>query len=240
MPAGPGAHRRARLDPLIELLQEKNADDQAMAKQLKFDEVTPGVVPHKAAILLGDLRAKKAVPALVARLQPEGQGRRAPLGAHRARLHRDARRPSTPSSRVLKDAKADPAERALGRRRALSVGRPPRRPDAAGDREVGLRDASGGQKASDLRASAAIALARIAGKETFEPFKALVDKESEAQGVFGMALDRMLVANECGRKTSPATARSSTTRRGRAPRRPLSPSASRATPRRASRCCSPR
>ena len=30
------------------------------------------MVPHKAAILLGDLRAKKAVPALVARLHAEG------------------------------------------------------------------------------------------------------------------------------------------------------------------------
>jgi len=54
-----------------------------------------------------------------------------------------------------------------------------------------------GQKASDLRASAAIALARIAGPETFPAFKALVDKEEEAQGVFGLALDRMLVAQEC-------------------------------------------
>ena len=40
-----------------------------MAAKLKFEEPppvgTPGVVPHKAAILLGDLRAKKAVPALI-------------------------------------------------------------------------------------------------------------------------------------------------------------------------------
>ena len=39
---------------------------------------------------------------------------------------------------------------------------------------------------------------RIAGKETFDAFKALADKETEAQGVFGMALDRMQVAKECG------------------------------------------
>ena len=54
-----------------------------------------------------------------------------------------------------------------------------------------------GQKASDLRASSAIALARIAGKETYEAFNALVEKETAAQGVFGMALDRMQVAKEC-------------------------------------------
>jgi len=56
---------------------------------------------------------------------------------------------------------------------------------------------SGGQKASDLRASSAFALARIAGKETYEPFKALAEKETAAQGVFGSALARMQVANEC-------------------------------------------
>ena len=51
---------------MIALLQEKNPEIQEMAAKLKFEEPppvgTPGVVPHKAAILLGDLRAKKAVP----------------------------------------------------------------------------------------------------------------------------------------------------------------------------------
>ena len=98
----------------------------------------------------------------------------------------------------LKDAKADPAERASaadalylsGDRRAV-----PTLLEVAKSGYV----TTGGQKASDLRASAAIALARIAGKETYEPFKALTEKETEAQGVFGRALDRMQVANECDR-----------------------------------------
>jgi hypothetical protein len=98
---------------------------------------------------------------------------------------------------VLKDGKADPGERASaadalylsGDRRAV-----PALLEVAKSGYVTVD----GQKASDLRASAAIALARIAGKETFPSFKALVDKEEEAQGVFGLALDRMIVANECG------------------------------------------
>ena len=57
---------------------------------------------------------------------------------------------------------------------------------------------SGGEQASDLRASAAIALSRIAGPETYDAFKSLVDKETAAAGVFGMALDRMQVAKDCG------------------------------------------
>jgi hypothetical protein len=55
-----------------------------------------------------------------------------------------------------------------------------------------------GQKASDLRATAAIDLSRIAGPATFDAFKVLADKEKDAEGAFGMALDRMLVAKECG------------------------------------------
>src|SRR5439155_20204989 len=47
------------VDPLIQLLEEKNPQIQDMAKKLKFEEPppvgTPGVVPHKAAIRLGDL-----------------------------------------------------------------------------------------------------------------------------------------------------------------------------------------
>jgi HEAT repeat protein len=184
------------VEPLVQLLQEKNADVQEMAAKLKFDEATPGVVPHKAAILLGDLRAKSAVPALVARLHQKAKG-----GEHLAALIALGYI-ATPSAvdailAVLKDAKADPGERASaadalylsGDRRAV-----PTLLEVAKNGYVTVD----GQKASDLRASAAIALSRIAGKETFATFKALVDKEEAAQGQFGLALDRMLVADECG------------------------------------------
>jgi HEAT repeat protein len=181
--------------PLVKLLEEKNPAVQEMARKLKFDEATPGVVPHKAAILLGDLRAKGAVPALVARLHQKAKG-----DEHRSALIALGYI-ATPGAvdailGVLKDGKAEPLERASaadalylsGDRRAV-----PALMEIARSGYVTVD----GQKASDLRASAAIALARIAGKETFPAFKALVDKESEAEGVFGLALDRMIVANEC-------------------------------------------
>ena len=188
------------IDPLIETLEEKNADIQAMAKERKFEEPppmgTPGVVPHKAAILLGDLRAKKAVPHLISRLKVKARG-----DEHRSALLALGFI-GTPTGvdailSVLKDGKADPAERATaadalylsGDRRAV-----PTLLETAKSGYV----VTGGQKASDLRASAAIALARIAGPESFDAFKAIADKEQDAAGVFGMALDRMLVAKECG------------------------------------------
>ncbi|HVT09757.1 MAG TPA: HEAT repeat domain-containing protein, partial [Polyangia bacterium] len=184
------------VDPLIALLKEQNPEVQEMAKQYKFDEVTPGVVPHKAAILLGDLRAKKAVPALIERLHEKAKG-----DEHRSALIALGyiATPQAVDSILadLKDAKADPAERASaadalylsGDRRAVPV-----LLEVAKSGYV----KSGGENASDLRASAAIALARIAGPETYDAFKALVDKETAAAGVFGMALDRMQVAKDCG------------------------------------------
>ncbi len=189
------------VDPLIQLLQEKNADIQDMAAKFKFEEPppvgTPGVVPHKAAILLGDLRAKKAVPALTARLRMKARG-----DEHRSALIALGYI-ATPAAveailADLKDAKTDPAERASaadalylsGDRRAV-----PTLLEVAKSGYV----MTGGQKASDLRASSAIALARIAGKDTYEPFKTLAEKETAVQGVFGSALDRLQVANECDR-----------------------------------------
>lgn len=188
------------VDPLIALLQEKNPEIQEMAQRLKFEEPppagTPGVVPHKAAILLGDLRAKKAVPALIARLHQKARG-----DEHRSALIAlgyiaDPAGVDAILS-LLRDPKAEPLERASaadalylsGDRRAV-----PTLLEIAKSGYVTV----GGQKASDLRASAAIALARIAGPETFDAFKAVADKESEAEGVFGSALDRMLVAKDCG------------------------------------------
>lgn len=183
------------IDPLITLLKEQNPEIQEMAKQYKFDEVTPGVVPHKAAILLGDLRAKKAVPALVERLHEKAKG-----DEHRSALIALGYIATPPAVDAiladLKDTKVDPAERASaadalylsGDRRAV--------PTLLEVAKSGFVK-SGGEQASDLRASAAIALARIAGPETYDAFKALVDKETAAAGVFGMALDRMQVAKEC-------------------------------------------
>jgi HEAT repeat protein len=181
--------------PVVALLEGKNADINAMATKLKFDEFTPGVVPHKAAILLGDLRARNAVGALIGRLHVKAKG-----DEHRSALIALGYI-GTPAAvdailAYLKDTKADATSRASaadalylsGDRRAV-----PALFEIAKSGYVTVD----GQKASDLRASAAIALARIAGKESVPAFKALVEKEEEAQGVFGLALDRMLVAEEC-------------------------------------------
>lgn len=186
----------ASVGPLIDLLEGKNADIAAMAKKNKFDEYTPGVIPQKASWVLGDLRAKKAVPHLLAKL-------RAPQkGTEHSSMIIALGEIATPDAvdaliALARDAKANPIERARatdaiylsGDRRAV-----PTLLELAKSGYVTVD----GQKASDLRANSAINLSRIAGKDQYDAFKALVDKETEVQGVFGEAFDRMQVAKKCG------------------------------------------
>jgi HEAT repeat protein len=185
------------VQPLIQLLDDQNPEIRVMAKQLKFDEASPGVVVTKASILLGDLRAKKAVPRLLAHLSIPQKG-----GEHTAVLIALGYIGTQPAVDMLiaiaKNPKASAPLRASaadalylsGDRRAV-----PTLMDIAKTGYVKLPD---GRKASDLRANAAIDLARIAGRESFEPFKALADKETDVQGPFGEAMDRLQVAKECG------------------------------------------
>jgi hypothetical protein len=184
--------------PLIQLLNGKNAEINEMAKELDFDKYSPGIVPFKAAFLLGDLRSPKAVPALAARLKIAAKS-----GEHKAILialgfigTKDA---VDVLLATLKDKKVDAPTRAAaedgiylsGDKRAIPI-----LMETAKSGYVVV----GGMKASDLRANAAIDLSRIAGAEYYNEFKALFDKETEVKGKFGEALDRMQVAKECGNK----------------------------------------
>ena len=183
------------IDPLIELFQEKNTEIREMAKEQQF---RPGIVVHKAAYLLGDLRAEKAVPHLIAGLTKPRRGEdfnehatmAISLGQIGTREAVDA------LMAIVRNPKADVGLRASaadalymsGDKRAVPV-----LLEVAQSGYVVV----GGQKASDLRANAAIDLSRIAGPETLPAFKALADKETEVQGVFGEAMDRLQVAKAC-------------------------------------------
>jgi len=185
----------AAVDPLIELLNEKNAEIAAMARKLDFDKTSPGIVPFKAAYLLGDLRAARAVPAMAARLKVPAKS-----GEHKAILIGLGFIGTPQAVKVLlgllMDKKAEATDRQAaedgiylsGDKRAVPI-----LLDTAKNGYVVV----GGQKASDLRANAAIDLARIAGKETYDAFAALVEKETDAKGIFDEALLRMEVTKEC-------------------------------------------
>lgn len=188
----------AAIDPLIELLNEKNSEINEMAKKLDFDKYSPGIVPFKAAILLGDLRAAKAVPALAARLKIPAKS-----GEHKSILislgfigTKDA---VDVLLNTLKDKKVDAPTRSAAEDGIYLSGDKRAVPILMETAKSGYVIVDG-QKASDLRANAAIDLSRIAGPEHYDEFKALAVKEKEVQGKFGEALDRMQVAKECGDK----------------------------------------
>ena len=184
------------IDPMILLLNRKVPEIEEMAKQYKFDEATPGVIPFKAASMLGDLRARKAVPALQARLKEKQQG-----GEHTA-IVIALGLIATPSAvdtlvTVVKGPKAEPTVRVSAADALYLSGDKRAVPTLLELAKTGYVTVQG-QKASDLRATAAIDLARIAGPETFDAFNALADKEKDAEGAFDLALERMIVAKECG------------------------------------------
>ena len=166
-----------------------------MAKAQQFRD---GIVVHKAAYLLGDLRAAKAVPLLIAGLGKPRRGEEfnehatiaISLGQIGTREAVDALMAivQNPKAEVGLRASAADALYMSGDKRAVPV-----LLEVAKSGYVTV----GGQKASDLRANAAIDLARIAGAETLPAFKALADKEKEVEGVFGEAMDRLQVAKTC-------------------------------------------
>jgi HEAT repeat protein len=188
------------VDPLIDLFQNKNADVRAMAADLKFDQVTPGIVPYKAAYLLGDLRAEKAVPIMVGALASPAKGKE-----HSAIVIALGQIGSPDAVAALvaiaKNGKADPRLRVSATDALYMAGDKRALPTLLDLAKTGYVTVDG-QKISELRANAAVDFARLAGADAFDQIKALADKEQEAAGLFGEALDRMQVAKDCGDKTA--------------------------------------
>lgn len=181
--------------PLVALLTGKNEDVNKMAKALKFDEYSPGVVPWKAAWVLGDLRAEQSVSALLAILE------RPKAGPEHAEALLSLGKIGTPKAvdallDVLRDGKRDWQLRAAASSGLFMAGATRAVPALFEVAKSGYVTIDG-EKASNLRASAAVDFARLAGKDQYDAFKELFEKETEAQGVFGEALDRMQVAREC-------------------------------------------
>ena len=135
------------IGPMVQLLQEKNPEIQEMAAKYKFEEPPP-VGPRASCRTRRPSSSATCAPSRRPRADrapaPEGARRRAPLGAHRARVHRHAARrrrdrqhPQGPQGR--------PGRARLGGRLALPVGRSPRGADADGDRQDRLREDRRGQ-----------------------------------------------------------------------------------------------
>jgi HEAT repeat protein len=178
------------VDPLIELLQEKNEAVNEMRKKLDFDKHTPGVIPAKAAYVLGDLRPKKALPILLGRLKERSKDSKNNM---RISILVTLGQFGDPSSipdivAVLKDAGSSDMERGKAAE-ALNF---------IGDRKVlpDLYACVSSQKAPpNLRVACGFAYASLGTDAEFSKFEALA--KSEGYEEFKMALERLKLAKEC-------------------------------------------
>jgi HEAT repeat protein len=196
----------APIDPLIETMQHKNAKVEADARKYEF---TPGIIEQKVSILLGDLRAKKAVPLLI-----ELVGKADPGAGKGAPVHQ--------SALLALGLIGDPA----GEKTLVAVVSNPKAPNkdrtAAAEALNALGDTAAlpallklanenfintktkeidGEKGA-MVAGAATAFSRLAGAESagtkFQKLPADLE-ESDAHVVFANATARLNLAKECGK-----------------------------------------
>jgi HEAT repeat protein len=145
------------------------------------------VIAYKAAYLLGDLRAKQAVPALLARLKepPRGDMQRSILVA----LGQIGEPSGVDAAlAVLKDGK----QKAEHRQSACDAVVASREMRAL---PVLLGIAKDGKSPANLRVAAAMALGRLGGKAEAEAFGPIAKSEGYAE--FNEVMERLDVAKGC-------------------------------------------
>jgi len=179
MPSRPGAHRQ-RCDRSVDhLLNEKNPEIAEMARKLDFDKVSPGIVPFKGRLFArgparGPCRAGHGAPC---KFQPSP----ASTGhSHRPGLHRYSGSGQGAARRAHRQEGR--GDRPTGCRDGIYLSGDKRAVPILLDTAKNGYVVVGGVKASDLRANAAIDLSRIAGKETYDAFKALPPRRRTRRG----------------------------------------------------------
>jgi HEAT repeat protein len=190
-------------------LQDKNAAIQEMAQKLKFDEFSPGVVPHKAAILLGDLRAKKAVPLLIELIGKKDQG-----AAKGAPVHQSAilalgligdPAAEKPLLAVLDNSKAPNKDRSAAAQALNALGDTAALPSLlklANEPFINTKTKEIDGEKGSVVAEAATAYSRLGGAEAagakWQKLPADLE-ESDAHVVFANATARLQLAKECNK-----------------------------------------
>lgn len=186
------------IKPLLDAMQGQDKRLQLMAKELEF---RPGVILNKTAILLGDLRAKEAIPTLIEMFKKADLKETKIAGVIEAMGKIGDQRVVEPLLKALKDKKANYKIRmqicnaltVLGDKKALPV--------LLNIAEKGFID--GGFY--NLREAGAMAWGRLVGAEAEQGIKVidaiLADKEvkkyKQNWNTFKEARDRAAVALKC-------------------------------------------
>jgi HEAT repeat protein len=180
------------VQPLLNALAHKNADLEADAKKFEF---RPGVLEQKIMLVLGDLRAKEAVPALLAELKKPKVGDNHKGALYALGMIGD---PSTTKDVVafMTDAKQEFTDRKSAADALNFIGDPSSFPALLATARSGdvTKD---GQKYPDVRVAAATAYARLGAAAEATAFKPLADSEKAAPEEFKECMTRLELAKKC-------------------------------------------
>jgi HEAT repeat protein len=175
-------------------MQHKNTRLEDDAKKFEF---RPGVVVQKTALVLGDLRAKEAVPALLAELKKKPQG-----DTHKGVLYALGMigDPATTKdiTGILTDGKQDAKVRVAAAEALNLAGDPASLPALLNMAKSGFH-VEGGEKYDDVRVASAIAYTRVGGAAEADAWKGALDAEKTAIDVFKEGAQRLEVAKKCGK-----------------------------------------
>lgn len=197
------------VDPLVAAMQHKNADLEADAKKYQF---FPGIIVQKTAMILGDLRKVKAIPALLDELKKEDEGIKAGEGkgvsGHREILSALGRI-GDPAAKatleaVAKDPKAPKQKRlgafdglwALGDASATSFLLPIAKASFIG------KDNMIDPAAAEIAMYAATAYSRLVGADGTPEIQKVPEEIIDAHEAFTVAAARVEVAKECKADTA--------------------------------------
>jgi HEAT repeat protein len=178
----------AAVDPVLAMFQDKDPDIAALGKKLEFK---PGVVQFKAAKLLGDLRPKKAVPALAAavkgNLSDEAKGE---ILLTLGKIGDPAGVAAIVAT--VKDGKAKAEVRQVGCDGLVAA-----REMSALPMLLGL--AKDKKTPANLRVAASLAMGRLGGKAEYDAFAPVAKAEGYAE--FDEVIQRLQVAKDCSGDT---------------------------------------
>ncbi len=172
---------------LVEAMQRKNTKIEQDAKKYEF---RPGVVVQKTALVIGDLRDKDALPALLAALQKPSEG-----SSHNGILYALGMI-AAPSSikdivATLSNAKL-PATVRVAAAESLGLAEDPSSLPA-------LLAVARTEKADDVRGAAALAYSRIGGAADAAPVAGVAKAEKVEKDLFAECAQRLDVSKVCGK-----------------------------------------
>jgi HEAT repeat protein len=180
--------------PLMDAHEHKNAKLEEDAKKYEF---RPGVIEQKTALILGDLRAKEAVPMMVAELKKPLKGDNQTGALYALGMIAD---PATTKDivGVLTDGKRDYKVRISAAEALNFAGDPTALPALLQMAKTGdvIKDK---EKYPDVRLAAAMSYARLGGPAEAAAFAPVLAGEKEAISEFKEDAARLEVAKKCGK-----------------------------------------